>query len=256
MTRRQPAMAFWASVRIWVPICTGPTNSVTRKAKASTVPAVMSSAKPSQTPMMITPALARPAEMPPRENETTVYFCAVVLADLELLDRVVDPRLGAVLDRVGADHGGADDRLGDRGQHRAHLPAHHAVGGGQLALEVAQRQEQGRERHPDHQRELPAVDEHHDRRDQHLPDADDEEQAAEDQELADLVDVAGHPGDQGAAPLGVLGQQRQVVDVAERLDPQRGQAALGGDEQPAGHQVGRHSWSPRSPRRRAPPSAP
>ena len=24
MTRRQPAMAFWASVRIWVPICTGP----------------------------------------------------------------------------------------------------------------------------------------------------------------------------------------------------------------------------------------
>ena len=42
ITRRQPAIAFWASVRIWVPICTGPTNSVTRNANASTLPAVMS----------------------------------------------------------------------------------------------------------------------------------------------------------------------------------------------------------------------
>ena len=41
MTRRQPAMAFWASVRIWVPICTGPTKSVTRNAKAITSPEVM-----------------------------------------------------------------------------------------------------------------------------------------------------------------------------------------------------------------------
>ena len=30
----------------------------------------------------------------------------------------------------------------------------------------------------------------------------------------------------------------QVVDVAERLDPQGGEAALGGAEQPAGHEVG------------------
>ena len=37
MTRRQPAKAFCASVSTWVPICTGPTKSVTRKAKASTV---------------------------------------------------------------------------------------------------------------------------------------------------------------------------------------------------------------------------
>ena len=64
---------------------------------------------------------------------------------------------------------------------------------------------------------------------------------AEDQELADLVDVAGDAGDQGAAALGVLGQQRQVVDVAERLDAQRGQAALGGGEQAGGHQVRREA---------------
>ena len=38
--------------------------------------------KPSQMPMMITPALASPAEMPPSENDTTVNFCAVVVAAL------------------------------------------------------------------------------------------------------------------------------------------------------------------------------
>src|SRR4051794_33876828 len=41
ITRRHPAMAFCASVSTWVPICTGPTNSVTRNAKASTLPAVI-----------------------------------------------------------------------------------------------------------------------------------------------------------------------------------------------------------------------
>ena len=80
MTRRQLAMAFWASVRIWVPIWTGPTNSVTRNAKASTVPTEMSPVKPSSTPMTSTPALARPAERPPRENETTVNCWALTLA--------------------------------------------------------------------------------------------------------------------------------------------------------------------------------
>ena len=82
MTRRQPAMAFWASVRIWVPICTGPTNSVTRNAKATTSPEVISSAKPSHTPTTMTPALASPAEIPPRENENAVKPWARVLADL------------------------------------------------------------------------------------------------------------------------------------------------------------------------------
>ena len=72
MTRRQPTIAFWASVRIWVPIWTGPTNRVTRNAKASTLPAVMSPAKPRSTPTTSTPALARPAEMPPSENDVTV----------------------------------------------------------------------------------------------------------------------------------------------------------------------------------------
>ena len=79
-TRRQPAIAFWASVMIWVPVCTGPTNRVTRNAKASTSPAVMSPAKPSRMPITRTPALASPAEMPPRENENAVMPWARVLA--------------------------------------------------------------------------------------------------------------------------------------------------------------------------------
>ena len=82
MIRRQPAIASWASVRIWVPICTGPTNSVTRNANASTSPAVMSPARPSQMPTISTPALASPAEIPPRENENAVKPWARVLAVL------------------------------------------------------------------------------------------------------------------------------------------------------------------------------
>ena len=74
----------------------------------------------------------------------------------------------------------------------ADLVAYDGVGGRQLLLEPPDREEQRGERQPDHQRELPAVDDHHDGRDQDLPDADDEQQAAEHQELADLVDVAGH----------------------------------------------------------------
>ena len=241
ITRRQPAIAFWASVRIWVPIWTGPTNRVTRNANASTSPAVMSPAKPSQIPTISTPALARPAEIPPSENENAVNPWARVLATLYSSIAVVDPLLGAVLDRVGADDGGADDRLGDRREQDADLAPDDAVRRGQLALEVAQREEQRREAHPHDERELPAVDQHDHGRDHHLADADDEDQAAEDQELADLVDVAGHARDQRAAALGVLGEQRQVVDVPERLDPQRGQAALGGAEQPAGHQVRREA---------------
>ena len=82
ITRRQPAMAFCASVSTWVPICTGPTNSVTKNANASTLPAVICPSTPSSTPKMSTPALARPAETPPRENENAVSPCALVLATL------------------------------------------------------------------------------------------------------------------------------------------------------------------------------
>ena len=154
-------------------------------------------------------------------------------------DRLVDPDLGAVLDRVGADDGGAHDGLGDRGEHDADLAAHHAVGRGELALEVAEGEEQRQEAHPDHDRELPAVEEHHARGHHDLADADDPDDAAEHQELRDLVDVAGDARDQRAAALGALRQQREVVHVPERLDPQRGEATLGGGEQPRSHQVRR-----------------
>ena len=80
ITRRQPAIAFCASVSTWVPICTGPTNRVTRNAKASTSPEVISPARPSQMPTISTPALARPAETPPSENENAVSPWARVAA--------------------------------------------------------------------------------------------------------------------------------------------------------------------------------
>ena len=149
--------------------------------------------------------------------------------------------LGALLDRVGPDGGRADDRLRDGAQHHADLLADDAVGRGEPALEEAQGQEQRQEADPDHDRQLPAVVGHHQRGDHDLAERHDRDDAAEDQELRDLVDVAGDPGDQRAAALGVLGQQRQVVDVPERLDPQGGQAALGAGEQPVGHLVRRQA---------------
>ena len=63
-----------------MPICTGPTNSVTRNAKPITWPEVMSPAKPSQMPTIRTPALASPAETPPRLNENAVSPWARVAA--------------------------------------------------------------------------------------------------------------------------------------------------------------------------------
>ena len=87
MTRRQPAIAFCASVRIWVPIWTGPTKRVTRNAKASTSPAVI---RPPHSPNGGPEpdaddehaGVGQPAEMPPSENEMTVKPCARVLAAL------------------------------------------------------------------------------------------------------------------------------------------------------------------------------
>ena len=239
----------------WVPICTGPTNSVTRNANASTLPAVISPATPSQMPTISTPALASPAETPPSENENAVSPCARVLAARCRSIGGVDAVLGAPLDGVGADDGRADDRLGDGREHHADLAPHHAVRLGELALEVAQRQEQRQEADPDHEGQLPAVVDHHHGRDDDLPDADDRDDAAEDQELRDLVDVAGDPRDQGAAALGVLGEQRQVVHVPERLDPQRREPALGGGEQPRGHEVRRPAGHHDRDRRQDAPSS-
>ena len=80
ITRRQPAIAFWASVRTCVPICTGPTNRVTRNSNASTSPEVILPSSPSQMPTISTPALASPAETPPRLKEKAVRPCAFVAA--------------------------------------------------------------------------------------------------------------------------------------------------------------------------------
>ncbi len=46
-----------------------------------------------------------------------------------------------------------------------------------------------------------------------------QDHAAPLEELGDLVDVAGHPGDQRAAPLRLLVQHGQVVHVPERPGP-------------------------------------
>jgi hypothetical protein len=152
------------------------------------------------------------------------------------LDGGVDARLGAVLDAVAAHDRRTHDRLGHRRQQRADLLPDRGIGRRQPPLEVPQAHEQREESQPDHERELPAVDEHDHGRHRDLADAHDRDHTAEDEELRHLVDVAGDPRHQGAAALGVLGEDREVVHVPEGLDPQGGEAVLRGPEQPARHQ--------------------
>jgi hypothetical protein len=61
-------------------VCTGATNSVTRKRKATSVPAVMSPARPRRTPTTTTAALATAATNSPVTKTTAVTFCAFTWA--------------------------------------------------------------------------------------------------------------------------------------------------------------------------------
>ena len=202
-------------------------------------PSVTSPSTPSRTPAVSTPALARPAARPPIEKVRPVIAWAARRRPPVVLDRGVDPVLGALLDRVRPDHLRADHRLGDRGQHVADLRPDHAVRRGHQPLQVLQAGEQRDEADQHDQRELPGVDEHDHGREQHLPDADQEDEPAELQELRHRVHVRRDPADQRAAPLGALGQHRQVVHVPERLDPHRRQTVFGVDREPHGREVRR-----------------
>ena len=136
------------------------------------------------------------------------------------LDRGVDAGRGAVLDAVGADRLGADDRLRDRTEHVADPLAHLRVGAPDDALELADDDEERHEAQPHDEGERRAVDDHEHGRQRDLREVDHQHQTAELHEHRDRVDVGGHARDERAAALGVLGQHGEVVDVAEGLEPQ------------------------------------
>ena len=75
-TRRKPATAFCASLSTSLAVCTGATNRVTRKRKATRVPAEISPARPSSTPTTMTAALATAATNSPVTNTAAVTFWA------------------------------------------------------------------------------------------------------------------------------------------------------------------------------------
>ena len=157
-----------------------------------------------------------------------------------VLDGLVEAALAAVLDAVGTHHGGADDRLGHHPEQITDPFAHDAVGDGQPALEPP-RAEHERHEHREHdQRQAPGVDEHHDRGHGELARGGDQVQPGPLHEAADLVDVAGDPGDQRATLLARLVQHRQVVDVAERPHPQRRQRRLDHGRQAVVHPAAGH----------------
>jgi hypothetical protein len=151
------------------------------------------------------------------------------------VDGGVDAVRRPVAHPVGPHGRGADDGLRHRSEHVAHPLADHSVGGGQPLREPADGEPQRHEARQHQQGQLPGVDRHHDRGDDELTEADQAEHAAPLHEHRQLVDVAGHAGDQRAAPLALLVQDRQVVHVPERPHPQAGQRGLGGAEQPHVH---------------------
>ena len=155
------------------------------------------------------------------------------------VDGAVEAGGGALADAVGPHRGGADDGLRHRGQHVADPLAHHAVDDGQPRGEEAHGDRQRHEAQQHDEGQLPGVDRHDDGGHEQLPEADHAQDAAPLHEGRQLVDVAGDAGDQRAAPLALLVQDRQVVDVPERPGAQPGQRGLGGAEQPDVHPVDR-----------------
>ena len=147
---------------------------------------------------------------------------------------------GPVLHRVRPDGLGADHRLGHRAEQVADPLPDRPVRGGEPLLQLRQRDGERHEAGPHQQGQLPGVDRHQHGGQQQLAGRGDDEDAAPLHEHRHLVDVAGHPGHQRAAPGGLLVQHRQVVHPPERAHPQRGQRGLGGPEQPVVQQVRRH----------------
>ena len=196
------------------------------------------------------PAFASPAETPPRrERERDRAPGRGSLASWCAVDRASSIRCWVRASIAYARTVAAPTTGSETAPSMSPDPlAHHAVRRGEPPLEEPERGEQRQEADPDHDRQLPAsrsaittvaTDD--------LADADDRDDAAEDcRNWRDLVDVAGDPGDQRAAALGVLGEQRQVVHVPERLDPQRRPArARRLVNSRDGHQVRRRGRSPR-----------
>jgi hypothetical protein len=142
-------------------------------------------------------------------------------------------------DAVGAHRRGADDRFGDGGEYVPDPLADDCVRTGQALGEPAHGDRQRDEADQDQQGELPGVDRHDRRGHDQLAQADQAQDTAPLHEHRQLVDVAGDPGDQGPAPLPLLVQHREVVDVPEGAHPQVGQRGLRRPEEPDVHPVDR-----------------
>ncbi len=155
------------------------------------------------------------------------------------VDGGLDTQRRAFLRTVGTYHLGADDGLRDRAQHVRDPFPDDEVAAGDTRLEPPDDDGHGDEAGVDEDGQGPGVDGHQRGHDQHLPAGQQQDHAAELQELRHLVDVAGDPGGECAPPLLRLGQHGQVVDVSERAYPQRRQRRFGRPVEPDVHAVGR-----------------
>ena len=124
------------------------------------------------------------------------------------LDRLVQAGGGSVFDAEAANRGRPHHGLRHRGEEVADALADRGIRHAERALHAADGDDERDEAAPGDGREDRAVPDHQGGREGDLPEADDQHDPAELDELADRVDIRGHPRDHRAAALGVLGEHR------------------------------------------------
>ena len=187
-----------------------------RKTKPIIAPAVSPLAGPRSTPIVITPHTVNTENSSPEGNSSDPITPARICADLA----AVDGRHGVGAERlagvVGPDRLGAADDLADRPHHLAVALAGRLVGRHQVALDDAQDDRQRRGEGEGDEGENPVVGQHHGADEEHQRAVEQPRHAAPLEELGQRLDVARHPGDEGATALLVVVGEAEPVDVADQ----------------------------------------
>ena len=160
-------------------------------------------------------------------------FRASHLRLVSTLDGLLQLPVRPVLQAVGAHHRGPHEALRDGGQRFADPRPHLVVRRQHASLHESQDHEQREDGQQRQQGELPRVDEHHQAGSEHQGGARDPRDPAPFQELAERVDVRGHPRHECPSLLGGLFGDRQPVDMGEGTHPERRQSGLAGPDQSA-----------------------
>ena len=156
------------------------------------------------------------------------------LRSVALVDRMLDPPVGASLQPVGTNDGCAHDALGDLRQQLPDPGPHKVEGLRQPALHGSDDGEERDDQHHNNGRQLPRVQQHERQPANHLGERDDPRDPAPLRELRQRVHVGGDACHEHAALLFRLLGDRKAMDVLERPNAKRHQGLFRSANQPAG----------------------